>query len=309
MVCWGKTKQGKVRFRCNKCLHTGIKKRPDQSIRRIKILFSRYIIGSTSLKEISKQTHVSIKTITRHFKNFWDEIPTPLIINKTIGLVLDATTIIKRNMVVLVALDPVAKRVISWQFVHRETYESWRNFLSTLPVPIFVVSDAQKGLIKAVNEVFPLTRHQRCITHVIRRSNSWLTHNPKTKAGRELRDIIRLLSQIKTQEQKEIWIGLFKDWDIKYKTFLSEKSQSLYSSRKWYVHRKIRGIRSMILNSMSYLFSFLENPLIPKTSNSVEGGINSPIKDLIRKHRGLNGEKKMILTAHYLKKRQKKYQH
>jgi hypothetical protein len=136
-----------------------------------------------------------------------------------------------------------------------------------------------------------------------------LTKNPKTKAGEELRNIIRLLSQIDTLEQKENWIKTFRDWGIKYREFLSEKKQSPYTNRKWYVHRKIRGIRSMILNSLPFLFSFIDNTFIPKTSNAVEGGINSPLKDLIRKHRGLTGKKKMVLTAQYLKKRQEKYQH
>jgi transposase len=306
MICWGKTKQGKQRYRCSKCFQTAIKKRPDQSKRRIKILFDRYILGSKSILDISKETRVSKRTISRHFEKFWKQLITPRPIKENIGLVLDATTIVKREVVVLIAYDPIKQIVVSWQFVPRETYFAWSEFIKTLPKPQFVVSDAQKGLIRAVREVFPGIKHQRCLIHIIRRSNAWLTKNPQTKVGLELRNIVRLISQIKNQEHKESWIRMFNEWNFKYKDFLNEKKQSPYSTRKWFVHRKIRGIRSMVINSLPYLFSFLDNQLIPKTSNCVEGGINSPIKDLIRKHRGLIGKKKIVLVANYLKKRQVK---
>lgn len=306
MIYWGKTKQGKQRYRCSKCLHSGIKKRPDQRVRRIEVLFKRYLLGSETILELSKKSKTTRRTVSRHFDSFWKNIPTPQTVSENKGLVLDATTIVKREVVVLIAFDSIKNVVVSWRFVSRETYFTWSDFLKTLPIPHFVVSDAQKGLIKAVREIFPDTKHQRCLTHIIRRSNAWLTNNPKTKVGLELRDIIRLLSQIETLEQKENWIRLFNDWDVRHRDFLNERKKSPYTIRKWYVHRKIRGIRSMIINSFPYLFSFLEDPLIPKTSNQVEGGINSPIKDLIRKHRGLTSEKKLVLVAHYLKKRQVK---
>jgi hypothetical protein len=157
MIYWGKTKQGKQRFKCNKCSQTGIKKRPDQSERRMRVLFIRYILGGAGITEIAKQTRVSTKTISRHFNKFWTQLPTPKIITEVAGLVIDATTIIKREVVVLIASDPINKKVVSWMFANRESYYSWKEFLSTLPIPSFVVSDAQKGLIKAVNEAFPIT--------------------------------------------------------------------------------------------------------------------------------------------------------
>ena len=306
MICWGKTKQGKQRYRCSLCSETGIKKRLDQRKRRIEFSFQKYILGSKSLSDISKELKITNRALTLRFEQFWLNIPTPQPVKENAGLVLDATTIVKQEVVALIAFDPIKKVVVSWKFVPRETYFTWHDFLQTLPTPRFVVSDAQKGLIKAVREVFPSARHQRCLIHIIRRSNSWLTKNPQTKVGLELRNIVRLLSQIETVEHKNIWLKIFNDWNTKYQDFLNQKKKSPYSNRKWYIHRKIRGIRSMIINSAPYLFSFLEDSQIPKTSNCVEGGINSPIKDLIRKHRGLSGSKKIVLTAQYLKKRQVK---
>jgi hypothetical protein len=309
MQRWGWTNQGKIRFHCPKCRHGGIRKRKDVSIKNYRVLFDRYILGSENLRSIAKKKKLSQRTLSFRFERFWNKFPEPTKISSVNGLVLDATTIVRRSTVALIAFDPIENIVVFWSFVKRESYDSWKEFLSSFPSSPFVVSDAQKGLIKAVKEIFPLALHQRCLTHIIRRSNGWLTQNPKTKAGEELKIIVSLLSRIRNHQDKIFWISLFENWDEKHKDFLSEKKKSPYSDRKWFVHRKTRGIRSMIKNSMPYLFCFLENDKIPKTSNSVEGGINSPLKDLFRKHRGITDRKKLILAANYLKKRQRKNQH
>jgi len=59
--------------------------------------------------------------------------------------------------------------------------------------PCCVVGDGQKGLLKAVREVFPRAKVQRCVVHVHRQAMAWLTRNPKTDAGRELRQLVSAL--------------------------------------------------------------------------------------------------------------------
>jgi hypothetical protein len=43
---------------------------------------------------------------------------------------------------------------------------------------------------------------------------------------------------------------------------------------------------------------------VPRTTNHVEGGINSRLKDLFRIHRGISVQKKIALAAWYLYYRQ-----
>jgi hypothetical protein len=75
----------------------------------------------------------------------------------------------------------------------------------------------------------------------------------------------------------------------------------------WYTHRNLRAARSLIRNALPHLFTFVRYPQIPRTTNHVEGGINSRLKELIHRHRGLSQDRKQVLVAQHLaqKNRQK----
>jgi len=55
----------------------------------------------------------------------------------------------------------------------RESYDAWLSFLHDivargLRVPVLIISDGQPGLKKALKEVFPRVRRQRCLVHKMR---------------------------------------------------------------------------------------------------------------------------------------------
>ncbi|MDD2516283.1 MAG: hypothetical protein PHO80_04525 [Candidatus Gracilibacteria bacterium] len=62
---------------------------------------------------------------------------------------------------------------------------------------------------------------------------------------------------------------LFTLWEKKYFNFLKEKS--INGNKFWYTHRKLRGARSHIKNAIPYMFYFLDNENIKKSSNDLEG--------------------------------------
>jgi len=75
----------------------------------------------------------------------------------------------------------------------------------------------------------------------------------------------------------------------------------------WYTHRKIRAARSLIRNALPHLFIFIDHPYVPRTTNHVEGGVNSRLKELVHRHRGLRDDRKQVLVAvHLARKRAKK---
>jgi hypothetical protein len=78
----------------------------------------------------------------------------------------------------------------------------------------------------------------------------------------------------------------------------------LHPGRWWYTQRKLRAVRSLLKNSAPHLFTWILLPGVPRTTNHVEGGINSKLKDLFRIHRGIPAQKKIALTAWYLYHRQ-----
>jgi hypothetical protein len=220
-------------------------------------------------------------------------------------IVLDALSVVKHQWMAFIAREVIQGAVLSWRFAPRESYASWEHFLAQLPKPEIVVCDGQCGLLKAISEHFPDALIQRCMIHVIRQANIWLTRNPKTRAGVQLRALVRALPKVQTRRQKRKWIRLFRYWCRKRHCFLKERTYSPTNTKHWwYTHRKLRAVRSLLKHSSPDLFRFVKDRTIPRTSNHVEGGINSRMKDLFRRHRGIKGWKKIILAGYYLRLRQ-----
>lgn len=309
MQQWGLTKAGAIRFRCFRCGRSGTRQRPDHGLRRWQRCFTEWLLQGTTLSAVADQQGVSLSAVQRHFRPLWERPvapqPVPLPVE---GLVLDATAIQPRHQVVLVAQD-VRRFTVSWTFAERESHASWKAVLTTLEkqgiTPRFVVCDAHAGLLKALREVWPQVLIQRCLIHVVRQARLWLTQHPKTPAGRRLRILVNALTQVRTKAQIHRWLRVYQHWLRHYEPFLKQRTLNPQGSRQWwYTHRRIRAVRSLLSNSLPDLFHFVRDPAIPRTTNHVEGGINSRIKDLFRRHRGLSLHRKTILTAHYLSSRQ-----
>ncbi|MGH8453451.1 MAG: transposase [Nevskiales bacterium] len=223
-------------------------------------------------------------------------------------MILDGTSVMSRRRVALVVQD-VRRRPVTWAFAERESYESWRGVLGPLSAagiePRFVVCDGQKGLLKAIRSVWPRIVIQRCLLHVMRQAKLWLTQHPKTEAGQALLHLVRRLFAIRTKRQRRRWLRAYRGWLRRHHAFLKQRTYHPTAPRRWwYTHRKLRAVRSLLTNSLGDLFCYTRYPEIPRTTNHVEGGINSRLKDLYRRHRGLSLERKTILTAWYLTSRQ-----
>lgn len=310
MQRWGKTSLGKQRYRCRQCNSTGIKRRPDSRLRMFQKMFVRWLTTSAHLGTIAQSNQVSVRTLNNHFCNFWKHLPKPVLTKENHNiLVVDGVGVIKHLLVALIAQNPRTHIPVSWSFAKRECYESWHSFFLTLQcngvTPKFVVCDGQRGLLKALFEVWPRVLIQRCLIHVVRQAKLWLTQNPRTNAGQGLRHIVCALLKVRTRRQKRRWLRSFRSWMKRYRLFLKERSVNPNNPKRWwYTHRKLRATRSLINNSLPDLFRFISDCSVPRTSNHVEGGINSRLKDLLRLHRGLKPRHQQVLAAWYLATKQ-----
>lgn len=189
--------------------------------------------------------------------------------------------------------------------MERENYYNYLTDLEFLKqlglIVASITSDGQKGLIKAVREVFPDTIHQRCIIHIQRMSLAYLTRFPKTNAGIELRCLVRELHKIETYYDRDLWIEYFSDWRERHNDFLKEKSES-DSGRKWYTHKSLRKTRSLIKNALPNMFYYLDDYRIPKSTNGIETRF-SFLKNSLGIHRGLSNKnrKNFIIWYNYFK--------
>jgi len=305
----GLTAAGTQRWYCNSCAASAIRKRPDTKERHHRTLFTQWLTGNRSLSEIADDHGVTRRTLVRWFSPLWEHIQQPpelIPVPYTIYM-LDGVYLSGRENAALICRTMTAQ--ISWMFTERETLASWLAFLKNLPMPDAAVVDGQKGLLAAILYIWPETKVQRCLVHIARLARIRLTRHPKTCAGKELLMLVHRLMKVRTKRQRRRWVRSYRCWERKHATFLKERSYGEPKTGKkrtwWYTHRNVRAVRSLIRNAMPHLFTFVRYPQVPRTTNHIEGGVNSRLKELVHRHRGLPHDRKQVLVAEHLARSRK----
>jgi hypothetical protein len=211
------------------------------------------------------------------------------------------------SLVCLVARTP--EYVIGWCWVGWESSHTWAKLLQQFPSPAVVVCDGQKGILLAITRCWPKTRIQRCIFHVWQNIRVKLTLHPQTEAGRELLQLTRDLWSVKTLEQSQGWRQQLEAWHERHGNFIRERTNKETSEpgkrRWWYTHGRLRSAYYQLARLLrdNQLFTHLE-PLtvgsIPRTTNYVEGGINSQLRTKLKLHRGMSEVHQRRLVEWYL---------
>jgi hypothetical protein len=303
----GFTASGTQRWYCKSCEKSRVRKRPDTTERHRRRLFKSWLTGNRSLAEISEDYGLSRRTLTRWFMSLSGHKPPPseFEFNPFAVYCLDGVYLSGRENAALICRTMTSQ--LSWMFTLRESFASWAAFLKALQAPGAVVLDGQKGLLAAVLALWPQAKIQRCLVHIERLARVKLTRNPKTQTGRELLRLVRGLFDVRTKKQRRRWLCIYRRWEHRHALFLKERSygepQPGKKRRWWYTHRNIRAARSLLRRALPHLFTFVDPPQIPRTTNHVEGGINSRLKELVHRHRGLLQVRKQALVAEYLASR------
>jgi hypothetical protein len=305
----GLTAAGTQRWYCRLCHASAVQKRPDTQARHHRTLFNLWLTGNRSLTEISQEQGVTRRTLIRWFTPFWTqpESSTPPPPSPTAIYILDGVYLSGRENAALICRTVAGH--LSWQFAQRETRANWLTFLTSLPPPDAVVTDGQKGLLLAIKQLWPEVKIQRCIIHIERLAKIKLTRRPKTCAGKELLSLVQRVLQVRTPRQCSRWLCVYRRWERRHAEFLkqrTERESPVENQRKWwYTHRNLRAARSLIRHALPHLFTFIQHPHIPRTTNHVEGGVNSRLKELLHRHRGLNHDRKQGLVAEFLAKKER----
>lgn len=300
----GLTAAGTQRWYCSLCRSSAVKNRPDTQARHHRTLFIHWLTGNRSLAEIAHAQSVSRQTLVRWFAPLWELTrqspaikPTPHAV-----YILDGVYLSGRENAALICRTMTAQ--MSWLFAVRESLASWLLFLGHLPEPDAAVIDGQKGLLAAIQCLWPQAKIQRCVVHIERLARIKLTRQPKTNAGKELLALVQRLFGVRTKKQRSRWQCIHRRWERRHADFLKERSYGEPQMGKkrawWYTHRNIRAARSLIRNALPHLFTFIDHPHIPRTTNHVEGGVNSRLKELVHRHRGLPQDRKQVLVAEHL---------
>lgn len=162
-----------------------------------------------------------------------------------------------------------------------------------------ITCDGHKAMLKAIRKVCPDIIIQRCTVHVHRMANIWLRQKPKTQATIELKQIIKYLPLIQTHNDRIYFTNELLDWYKCYQGFINEKAYSVPTGRWWYKHKNLKRATTLISNALPNLFHYLDNPLIPKSTNGLESFFGH-LKDNLSIHRGLSYENRKAFILWYL---------
>lgn len=196
---------------------------------------------------------------------------------------------ISKDICLIIYYEYIQKKVIRFGFYHWERYEDIVKDLKALrdefkyDILSFTV-DGGKQIKKSIEEIYPEAKLQRCLTHIHRQIQNYISKNPQSQCGKELQIITRFKNMI----HKESFVYFFWVWEEKWNDFLKEKSSNW--NKSWYKHRRLRQARSHIKNALPYMYFFLDDESIKRSSNDIEW-YNWVLSDHIYMHRWLKKER------------------
>ena len=292
----GKTKQGKQRYQCLLCKRTYIWKQEKRIEARRYQWFNQWLLEGFTIKQIANLQGVSRSTVSRVI-NYWlkQEPPKRKEFKDVEYVILDGTYI-NRRVGIYVIMDGRSKEVIYGDYGISETGKHLERLYSKLQEeglkPFSATVDGSLQQLKYLVQAWNGLIIQRCIVHIHRQGLSWLRRNPKSREAQKLREILMVLLYIRAKEDAENFIKSFRSWEDRYGLKLRR------STNRGKVFGDILRTRSMIINALPYMFNYLEDPGIPKTTNALEGYFGR-LKQKYRLHRGLSQQKRRAFFRWY----------
>ena len=291
-------RNGLTRYFCKNCRKSFTNKRKPQ--RLTNKIFNEYFYGKQTLKQLSNHYKKSVNWVKEQIDNY--EIKKRKRNPRKVIVIGDATFLGKRKYRnqkgVLVFRDNLAKENLIWKHLHTEKAEDYlqlKLFLEKKGYQIqAVVIDGKQG----VASVFKDMPVQLCQFHQVKTITTKLTRKPKLEASIELRK----LSLILTNTTEDVFKKELSCWYEKWKDFLNEKTLNTETSRQYFTHKRLRSAYRSLNRNLPYLFTYQKYPKlnIPNTTNSLDGGVFSHMKKLLKNHNGLRNELREKLVNDYL---------
>jgi len=288
----GKTKAGTERYFCPVCKKASTIRRKDTRVRHDKGRLVAWLTGVESKTAIAKRYGLTRQALSYEFKSFFKKNPNGMapLGFKAKMLIVDAKFIHGGVLCALIAVTEEDR--IFWEFAEAECYGTWYAALVRFSPPEVIVADGQKGVARFVKRHWPKTAFQRCHFHMVSLVIHYLSRNPKEKAGHDILELMYRLKRVKTREERDHWKLLHKIWEKQYEKVFAEKNES-----GGYAHRKLRSVRFVVRKALPDLFTYLDYPGCPNTTNLVEGWVNTAIAEGLRRHRGLHLSQKKTLVS------------
>jgi transposase-like protein len=225
--------------------------------------------------------------------NYWLKQEPPAlphdIYQKAKYLLFDGTYFHK-NGCLATLMDYGTRAIFSYTYMDKESYHNVYPMLRNLKEkglhPKVITMDGHRFVIQAIYDVWPKVLIQRCLYHIQRQGLQWLRVSPKTEAGRELRFILKSITNIKKKKDKMVFLITYSDWYSKYRDFIRKLPRDSVANID------LKKAMGLINNALPDMFHYIDDPFIAPTTNLLEN-FYSQLKHHYRRHRGLTEEHKI----------------
>lgn len=267
------------------------------------IWFEKWVLHRQTIPYIAKQSGYGVRTLKRLFDEYLSKLPLMNIYPKErLNLIIDGTYF-SNDICLIVYRDDQIKFTQLYRITDGEHYSEIKEDLANLlllGVQIeSITCDGHRSLVSATENICPEAMLQRCVVHIQRECRIWLTANPKSGAGLDLLQIVQGLHRIKNHQQSQQWIMDFLNWHKAYRSFINEKSYNPITNRYWYTHKFVRRSFTHIKRALPYMFTYLFNDRVPKSTNGLESFFGH-LKSHLLLHRGLTKEHRKSFIRWYL---------
>ncbi len=283
-------RNGRQRWRCRDCRHVWQAEARAHNA-WVSKAYRAYSSGRQTLSDLALRYHCCTKTLQRHFDHHNPASPVIAVAENPVALIFDGTFFGRGyGWMIYRAYG----RNIHWQEIESENLAIMERGLRHLAAQGWCFSsitiDGRKGTVSLIKRLFPDVPIQLCIFHqkaIIRR---YLTAQPKTKCGKEIRTLVSFMMHMDEKAFLQCLVGIKKD----YADFLKERNE-----QGQFKHRKLRSALRSLTTNAPLLYTYKNYPelTIPTTTNSCDGSF-AHWKNKIKIHRGLRKHRrtKMIKT-------------
>jgi transposase-like protein len=198
-------------------------------------------------------------------------------------MIYDATYFHKDGCV-LNLMDAENQIIISHNYVKKESFLEAYPWFSSLKSqglsPAYITTDGEQSTIRALKQVWPDAKLQRCLYHIQHEGKRWLRSCPKTEAGKQLRKLLSKLCNIKTVKERDRFIQDYMIWVTRYINFIQTLPKNVIA------FKDLQRTTVLINNALPDMFYYLDDYNIFSTTNALEG-FHSRLKTDYQRHRGL----------------------
>jgi len=187
-------------------------------------------------------------------------------------------------------MNAIDQQIIAHTYVMKESFRNAYPWFMTLKSeglnPVYITTDGERSINRAMRLVWPHATLQRCLYHIQHEGMRWLRTYPKTVAGSELRNILSKLCWIKTPPERDEFIQAYVDW------LRNHRESVMALPRTTVAFEDLRRTISLINNALPDMFYYLEDSQVHSTTNALEN-FHSRLKSDYQRHRGLSREHRL----------------